>query len=675
MGTQHKRESRDADRAVVRGSSPADPARRARCGPSLLSFCQVYLAARFPLPFSKDHLRIIELLESTITHGDLFAVAMPRGSGKTTLCESAVLWALLYGHRRFIFAIAADAAAAYQIVGSIRAELEYNDEIGEDFPEVCTPVRALRGVARRAEGQAYEDGERTQLVWTKDEVRLPRDAAGGGSVVRSAGITGRVRGAKATLADGSQVRPDLVLLDDPQTDGSARSPAQSEQRLKTVRSTILGLAGPGQRIACLCACTVIVRGDLADRMLDRKAHPEWQGLACKLMNSMPKRMELWDQYADILRGDLAAELGGDRASAFYLSKRKLMDEGAEPAWAERFADGEVSAIQHAMNLRIIRGVEAFAAEYQNAPLDPTQSTDVEQITPAIVTRKVTVIPAGIVPDDSTELTAAVDIGTHVLWWSVAGWRPGLGGDVIAYGPYPDPGRSYVTAREMRGALGKAHPGPPDAMWGAALTDLCGRILDRDWPRADGGTMRVRMLLIDSGFGESTDAVFGFISRSPFRDRIMPSKGRGIRAGQATISEWTKKPGDRIGDEWRIAGARTRQCRTVMYDADHWKTAVAGRILSPAGSGSIGIYAGQHRMLSDHLSAEVRTRVTANGQTRDQWTLKPGQDNHLFDTLVMSAVAASTLGVASSTSEQKPIVNNPWAAFAGATSPETRTHRW
>ena len=31
--------------------------------------------------------------------GGLFAMAMPRGSGKTTLCGCACIWAVLYGHR------------------------------------------------------------------------------------------------------------------------------------------------------------------------------------------------------------------------------------------------------------------------------------------------------------------------------------------------------------------------------------------------------------------------------------------------------------------------------------------------------------------------------------------------------------------------------------------------
>ena len=51
----------------------------------------------FYLPWSPDHLRAIEKIEQAVLNGDKFALAMPRGSGKTTLCKIAVLWAASTG--------------------------------------------------------------------------------------------------------------------------------------------------------------------------------------------------------------------------------------------------------------------------------------------------------------------------------------------------------------------------------------------------------------------------------------------------------------------------------------------------------------------------------------------------------------------------------------------------
>lgn len=651
MKESNKINKKSQDRAATRQAARALPPlpaakhqrRRALCRADLAKFCTTYLAGRFPLAFSDDHLRVLAMLQRTVLAGDLFAVAMPRGSGKTTMCEAAVLWALLYGHRRFVLVVAADQVAAVNVVTSIRSELECNDLLAEDYPEACHPIRSLGGIARRAEGQVYEDGARTWLVWTKDEVRLPAQAAGGGSVVRSAGITGRIRGAKAGLADGSQVRPDLVLIDDPQTDESARSASQVEVRMQTLTKTILGLAGPGQRIACLATCTVIARGDVAEQLLDRKANPHWQGIKCTMLRSLPSRLDLWDEYAEILKTDLEAELGPQRATEFYRAHRSAMDAGAVASWPERYATGELSAIQHAMTLRIVRGADAWSAEYQNSPADPAAVSEADQITPAKVLRKITAIPRGTVPDEAIEITAGIDVGEHVLWWTVIAWGPGMSGDVLDYGPYPDPGR-YITAREMRGALAKAHPADRiEDRWQAALDAMAARILDREWLRADGTPMRCSQVLVDAGYGTSTPTVYGWIGRHPSRDRILPSHGRGIRPGQASLSEWIKKPGDRVGQEWRIPGKRVRQSRHVLFDADYWKGVVARRILAAPGSG-LSLPAGTHRLIADHWSAETRTPVTAEGQTRDRWSLRPNADNHLLDTTVLAAVAASIRGI-------------------------------
>jgi hypothetical protein len=44
-----------------------------------------------------------------------------------------------------------------------------------------------------------------------------------------------------------------------------------------------------------------------------------------------------------------------------------MDAGAVVAWPERYNQDEISAVQHAMNLRL-RDEAAFFAEYQNEPI-------------------------------------------------------------------------------------------------------------------------------------------------------------------------------------------------------------------------------------------------------------------------------------------------------------------
>ena len=51
-----------------------------------------------------------------------------------------------------------------------------------------------------------------------------------------------------------------------------------------------------------------------------------------------------------------------------------MDRGSVVAWPERHNDDELSAIQHAMNLKL-RDEAAFFAEYQNEPVVETEGEE------------------------------------------------------------------------------------------------------------------------------------------------------------------------------------------------------------------------------------------------------------------------------------------------------------
>ena len=80
------------------GELPAvvDPERRAKAEKDFRFFCETYFPAAFTLPWSPDHLKVIAKIERAVLTGGLFAHAMPRGSGKTTLTTVACVWAILY---------------------------------------------------------------------------------------------------------------------------------------------------------------------------------------------------------------------------------------------------------------------------------------------------------------------------------------------------------------------------------------------------------------------------------------------------------------------------------------------------------------------------------------------------------------------------------------------------
>ncbi|MFG0243639.1 MAG: terminase gpA endonuclease subunit [Phycisphaerales bacterium JB054] len=638
----------------------ADPDRKARAERDFRFFCEAYFPATFHLAWSPDHLKVVAKIEQAVLEGGLFAMAMPRGSGKTSLCEIACLWAMLYGHREFVTLIGSDEEHAAQMLDSIKAELENSDRLLDDFPEACFPIHALEGIHQRAAGQLYQ-GEQTHIGWTAKEIVLPTipDSRASGAIIRVAGITGRIRGMKHKRPDGHSVRPSLVLIDDPQTDESARSPSQCANRERILAGAILGLAGPGKKIAGLMTLTVVRPDDLADRLLDRDKHPQWQGERTKMVYSFPTNETLWAEYARIRAEGLRADEGLGRATEFYREHREAMDEGAVVAWAQRFNHDELSAVQHAMNLKL-QDEAAFWAEYQNEPLPEASALDEDLLTADQICAKLNGHERGEVPIGASALTMFIDVQAKCLFWLVAAWEEDFTGYVIDYGTEPDQRAAYFTLRDVRRTLGAAAPraGLEGAVY-AGLERLTEATLGREWRRDDGAMVRIDRCLIDANWGQSSDVVYQFCRQSAFSGVLLPSHGRYVGASSLPFSEYKRKRGDRVGLNWRIPVVTgKRAVRHVVFDTNYWKSFIQARLAVPMGDpGSLSLFGHKperHHLLAEHLTSEYRVKTQGRGRTVDEWKLRmAGIDNHWLDCLVGSAVAASLQGAVLFGTDMKP----------------------
>jgi hypothetical protein len=627
----------------------ADPARRERAARDFRFFCEVYFPQTFHLKWSGDHLKVIAKIEQAVLEGGLFAMAMPRGSGKTSLCEVACLWALLYGHREFVALIGSDEEHAAGMLDSIKAELENSEILGGDFPEVCHPIRSLEGIHQRASGQLFQ-GKQTHIGWTAREIVLPTIAGSvaSGAIIRVAGITGRIRGMKHKRVDGVSVRPSLVLIDDPQTDESARSPSQCANRERILAGAILGLAGPGRKIAGLMTLTVVRPDDLADRILDREKHPQWQGERTKMVYAFPKTEKLWAEYARIRADGLRADRGIVDATAFYGKNRVAMDEGAVIAWPERFNHDELSAVQHAMNLRL-QNEAAFFAEYQNEPLPEVEVAD-DLLSADQIAAKVNGHARGCVPLGCSHLTMFVDVQGKALFYLVAAWEDDFTGHIIDYGTEPDQKQPYFTLRDVRRTLGAASPraGVEGAIY-AGLERLLDATVAREWRRDDGAMVRIDRCLIDANWGSSTDVVYQFCRQSSHASVLTPSHGRYVGASSLPFSDYKRKRGERVGLNWRVPVVTgKRAVRHVIFDTNYWKSFVHARLAVPMGDpGGLALFGHKpdaHQLFAEHLTSEYRVRTEGRGRTVDEWKLRvEGLDNHWLDGLVGCAVAASMQG--------------------------------
>jgi hypothetical protein len=629
----------------------AHPICRQKATASFRYFCDHYLARIFYLPWSDDHLTVIRKIERAVLTGGLFAQAMPRGSGKTALSEAAVLWAILAGHRRFVVLIGAAQEAAAARLESIRLELENNDDLAADWPEVCHPIRRLERIANRCKGQLCQ-GKPTYITWTANRLALPwiPGAKTSGATINTAGITGAIRGLTHKHPDGATIRPDLVIVDDPQTDESARSMSQTTAREAIIAGAILGLAGPGRKISGLMPCTVIRHGDLADRILDRKTHPDWNGERMRLVYSWPTSTDLWTQYAELRAAALTAGEQPTAATQFYRQHREQMDAGARVAWPARHDPDELSAIQHAYNLKL-RDPAAFEAEFQNDP--PREAGAAGMLPPDAIATKTNPLPRGTVPTEAQWLTAYVDVQARLLYFAVVAWREDFTGWLVDYGTWPDQRLAHFSLSGATRTLARQFPKMGlEAQLAGGLGALTEQLLARPWKREDGADQALNLCLIDANWGTSTETVYRHCRHSPHAARLLPDHGRYIGASAKPMSEYARQPGDRQGPGWRIPSIKGhhRPQRHAIHDSNHWKTFLHHRLAVATGDpGALTLFAAEphrHRLLAEHLHAELPIPVEARGRRKDEWKLRPERpDNHWLDCLAGCAVAASMLGAA------------------------------
>ena len=634
-----------------------NPERREACRFDLEKYLVTYFPASTGLrPFSDDHRRVIARLQHVVLKGGREAKAIYRGFAKTTLAENAGLWAVSYGHRRFVSIFGATRPLASGSMESIRAEIETNDLIDEDFPEITQAIRALEGRPQRCASQTC-CGARTHIEWTKTKLAFPvtPGSQAAGAVITCNGITAASRGLKHKLPDGTGQRPDLIIVDDPQTDESATKPSAVMKRLNLIRKVILRLAGHQKQIACVVNGTIIAKDDVVDQLTDPRRNPAFQSERIKMVRKWAAAHEtLWlEQYSRIRnsydQADPEDQARAHReATAFYATHRAEMDAGAEVSWEWCFdPDTEVSSLQHAYNILIDDGPEVFASECQQEPLEAAGEDEKPSL--AGIENRINRLERGKVPLWATRLVGFADVQAKLLYWMVMAVSDDFTAHVVDYGTEPEQPRTYFTLREatrtLEGALqasGK-QGGQEAAIW-HGLEQLEQRVIGRAWAREDGPELKVERFFVDSGW--ETTTIYEYCRRSRLGAVIMPSKGHSVNAASRPMTEWEIKEHEKPGFHFvTTTDPAKRHVRLTKYDPFFWKTFVAGRLkaLGPGALTLFGDRPDEHRMLADHLKAEFCEKTFGRGRVVWHWKQFPGQDNHLLDAVVGCYAAAALQG--------------------------------
>lgn len=635
-----KQARRMIDRTVII-PPPKNKARRKRASLSLEYHLKTYHRETFPEPFSADHKEAMKIIQDAVLHGGHFSWCMPRGSGKTCIAEGATEWMTFHGHRKFPIIVGASASAAGLILESIRTEIETNDKLADDFPEICLPVRELEGRGQRCKGQLarlenqpQDDAKLTGIVWGGDRLVLPTvdGSASSAAVIMAVGLDASLRGIKHKGRDGKSIRPDFALCDDPQTDESAKSTTQTDYRERLILGAVLGLAGPRRKMAAVMGCTIMYRGDLADRFTDSNLHPDWQGRRMKMVYAWPEALDLWKEYAAIRRRGMAEGDNGKAATAFYKERRVAMDKGAKVAWDSRKNAGELSAIQHAWNLRIDRGEDVFAAEYQNEPLQHVVT--VYDLKPDVVMARCNGRNELVLPGEPVVITGGVDLNRYGLSWCLIASTRLFCSSVLAYGVHTVAGSEAIYREGQTEAEAVA--------FYRALDDLFKHLAQLRFMTASGQATKIRRLGIDAGY--LPKVVRSFAGNSgPWPWETIATRGRDAthyRDGGPNVQS--------KGENWIELLEPDRPGPLVIYHSDIWAESTQTGFLLPLGApGGMDVFgkpeaAAQHSEFAGHICAQkLAEKLPSDKGHLYRWT--QGGRNDLLDAAIIARVLASHSG--------------------------------
>ena len=149
-------------------------------------------------------------------HRDFYAA--PRGSGKSTMFYLILpMWAAAHGYVKFAAAFADSATQAVGHLTTFKMELDSNELLRADYPELCTPYI-------RERGSSVADRQNQYI-------------AKNGFVFVARGIDSSTLGLKV-----GEKRPDLLIFDDVEPEEASYSTALADKRLKTILEGVLPMS-------------------------------------------------------------------------------------------------------------------------------------------------------------------------------------------------------------------------------------------------------------------------------------------------------------------------------------------------------------------------------------------------------------------------------------------------
>lgn len=616
--TNAERKARMAAARAEIGDLPkvVNPERRERGRLSLvefgLAYCYGYHGALLSHKPSASIIDYVNELQACMDNGGLLHAVLFRGAGKTTWIKIGIARSVAYGLLKFPVVFAASAQMASAILQDIWSVFEFSTLFAEDFPEIAYPIAQLGGLAQRTLSQTYK-GERTQIKRTANELHLPVIE---GSPSSGAIIVARGAGASCRGLTQRGARPDFVLLDDIQSRKDAESQMRTDKLEAWQREDVFGLGGQKQ-LSVAKTSTPIKPGDDSDRFGDPTLHPEFRTVKYPFLIASPVNEELWEEYDNIYREAIAnGDITASSATKFYSIHRQPMDVGASVTDEHKYDDAlELSAIQHARNLKLRLGSKAFNSEYQ---LQPVQQTQLLSLKPLQVYNQVNGVARNRLPAQTQALVAFIDVMSNDgLHYVVTAFGRRQTAAVVDYGVEPL-ARHDGTERGTENALG------------SALAKLLTRLYSQSYPRDGASPVTLHAAWVDHGW------------KTHIVTRVCELfRNRGY-ANTYSCKGWSSDyynggQGKNVVARGNNVDFRERDgVRFAGQNSDYWKECTQRAFTAvPLTPGSISLFGTLPQAHIDYAS-QVTSEVLADkaftqrGAEIYRWNLRPGSKNHFLD---------------------------------------------
>lgn len=268
--------------------------------------------------------------------------------------------------------------------------------------------------------------------------------------------------------------------------------------------------------------------------------------------------------------------------------------------------------------------------------------DISHVDASAVSRRSVEQIRGLIPEDTTHLTAALDIGQYLCHWVLLAFRQCGQVHVVEYGRLEVPSAEIAVERALIVAM---------RAWRDIITE--------GWP-VEGATDERRSpvaVWVDSGWSVSTDSVYAICRESGNHWRPILGHGAAqkrtaythpaVRPPPATAHERHKRGKvHHVGLRYYCELLPKEGLSRVHIDGDHWKAWLHKRLSTPVTElGAMTLHRGterEHRSFSAHMAAERTYEELKGGKLLLRHELR-SRINHWLDATYIACAAGHFAG--------------------------------